>query len=788
VRLVRRLASIAVLGLAASTCSSGRPEREAAVAETRAQAGRPVLVDLASIVSGRARVQDVESKTTLTFTLAGSHDVSARLAPEGVEDFVRFARDPAVESLEYRVDLERVAGLRLVENVLELLDAGGAPRLRVGRPYVVDARGARSSARLEVEGCAVDRDAAAPWGRPVVAPGASVCLVRVRWGRAVGADVAYPAVVDPAWTATKSMIDQHYDAAALVLPSQHVLVAAGETNASELYDPSSHTWAVSGNLTASRSFFGMVMLGNGKILAAGGFLSGNNPDATAELYDPATGTWTGTGRMSNGRYCPLVVLQSGKVLAAGGASDASADVYDPATGGWTPTGPMSVTRMNNSANLLPTDGKVIVAGGNDITGYNWYNDSEIYDPTTNTWSAGPTLLDTRLGHLGVTLKDGRVMIFGGQDGIGHVASAEIYDAGQNTWSAAASMAWARENHAVSMLPNGNLLVTGGEIPPFFQEQQQVVFLDSTELYDPKADKWVSTGLLAAPRAEHIQVSLPNGDALVAGGVPSAQTAVSAEVFQVQSAGTCTAGAECSSGFCVDGVCCNSACNTPCSACSAALKGGGADGTCGPAAAKTDPHKDCPTLPASTCGASGVCDGAGACALYAMGTSCGTPRCAAGSLQSPACDGKGTCANQATSCSPYVCKDGTSCAHSPCAGPSDCQPGLWCSPGTHACGPPGPSCDGDHTIYHPDGTKTDCSPYGCGSSGCKTQCNSALDCASGDACERDHVCAPTANGETVTESGFGCALGEPRSAGHGSAAAFAALAALASLRRRRSQNT
>jgi hypothetical protein len=38
------------------------------------------------------------------------------------------------------------------------------------------------------------------------------------------------------------------------------------------------------------------------------------------------------------------------------------------------------------------------------------------------------------------------------------------------------------------------------------------------------------------------------------------------------------------GHCVDGFCCDSACKGPCESCSAAEKGSGTNGTCGPLAA------------------------------------------------------------------------------------------------------------------------------------------------------------------------------------------------------------
>jgi hypothetical protein len=60
---------------------------------------------------------------------AGGADVLHRAGPEGHEDFVYFhgALPPSAE-LRYEIRIgEGVAGLRLVRNVLELLDAGGAP-------------------------------------------------------------------------------------------------------------------------------------------------------------------------------------------------------------------------------------------------------------------------------------------------------------------------------------------------------------------------------------------------------------------------------------------------------------------------------------------------------------------------------------------------------------------------------------------------------------------------------------------------------------------------------------
>lgn len=72
----------------------------------------------------------------------------------------------------------------------------------------------------------------------------------------------------------------------------------------------------------------------------------------------------------------------------------------------------------------------------------------------------------------------------------------------------------------------------------------------------------------------------------------------------ENAQTCAAGTECLSGFCADGYCCNTACSGVCQACSALIKGTGADGACGFIAAGIDPQDEC-------VGAL-VCDGIGSC--------------------------------------------------------------------------------------------------------------------------------------------------------------------------------
>src|SRR5258706_7977275 len=85
---------------------------------------------------------------------------------------------------------------------------------------------------------------------------------------------------------------------------------------------------------------------------------------------------------------------------------------------------------------------------------------------------------------------------------------------------------------------------------------------------------------------------------------------------------CGAGTECQSGQCRQGVCCASSCPGPCRSCALA----GTVGVCTLVAAGQDPANECPVDVPASCGRDGACNGAGACRLYAAGTTCGATTC------------------------------------------------------------------------------------------------------------------------------------------------------------------
>lgn len=263
---------------------------------------------------------------------------------------------------------------------------------------------------------------------------------------------------------------------------------------------------------------------------------------------PPVGTWRQAPDLAGIRgTATATVLNDGKVLVAGGGVGAipvnAVEVFDPASGTWTPTGTLTQARRGHQAALL-ADGRVLVTGGRDADGEPMAS-AEVYNPETRTWSETAPMSIGRIGHTLTTLPDGRVLVVGGTSRgpsgasggqtIRPDASAEIFDARTGTWEATAPLRTARFEHTATALPDGKVLVTGGQGP---DATGKIAALESTEVYDPAADGFVSSTNLGEPRTNHAAVLLNDrSTVLVVGGAggPNADVSLgSAEIYDSRS--------------------------------------------------------------------------------------------------------------------------------------------------------------------------------------------------------------------------------------------------------------
>jgi Kelch motif/Collagen triple helix repeat (20 copies) len=186
---------------------------------------------------------------------------------------------------------------------------------------------------------------------------------------------------------------------------------------------------------------------------------------------------------------------------------------------WIAATSMHEPRERAVAASLP-DGQVLVAGGENETGE--LATAEIYDPSTNTWAPVAPMNEAREGAAAASLPNGDVLVAGGEGESGKLDTAEIYDPSTNTWTAVAPMNEAREGAGAASLPDGDVLVAGGDNA-----------LNTSEIYDPETDIWSPAESFAVGRDFATAATLPNGEVLLMGGKDgSGQALASVERFDV----------------------------------------------------------------------------------------------------------------------------------------------------------------------------------------------------------------------------------------------------------------
>lgn len=201
----------------------------------------------------------------------------------------------------------------------------------------------------------------------------------------------------------------------------------------------------------------------------------------------------------------------------------------------TPFAPMLQPRLGHAMTVLP-DGRVLVSGGftdwtnagaNFVARLNSVQSStEIWDPATGLWAAGPTMASARGGHTQTLLPNGKVLIAGGCNGgtsllaggiqIIYVpvftATCEIFDPATNLLTPTAPLGLPLGFHGASVLGTGNVLLTGGAANIGFYGEAAAT--NACRVYDVAAGTWTDVGGLPTGVAFHTQETLRGGAAAV----------------------------------------------------------------------------------------------------------------------------------------------------------------------------------------------------------------------------------------------------------------------------------
>ena len=190
--------------------------------------------------------------------------------------------------------------------------------------------------------------------------------------------------------------------------------------------------------------------------------------------------------------CVLVFL-----VSAGQASGATTTIP------FAPTGSMATARGGTVAAALP-DGRVLVAGGDNAGGF--LASGEIFNPLTGSFSPIASMKTARFGAVAAPLPGG-VLVAGGYNGA-DLATAEVFNAATGSFSPVSAMASARSDPAAAPLPGGRVLVAGGE--------NASGVLRSAVVYSP-ATGFTPVAPMAIRRDAPAAAPLPDGRVLIAGG-------------------------------------------------------------------------------------------------------------------------------------------------------------------------------------------------------------------------------------------------------------------------------
>ncbi len=140
---------------------------------------------------------------------------------------------------------------------------------------------------------------------------------------------------------------------------------------------------------------------------------------------------------------------------------------------------------------------------------------------------GPSLRVPRAAHTATLLPTGQVLVAGGctvescelsADG----ATTELYDPRENRFEQGPRMTRPRVGHTATRLPGGNVLMAGGWDGPSPTA--------TAELYEASTGRFVRVGRMQAARGGAVAALLPGGRVLIAGGTSGGRLLRSAEIY------------------------------------------------------------------------------------------------------------------------------------------------------------------------------------------------------------------------------------------------------------------
>jgi N-acetylneuraminic acid mutarotase len=208
----------------------------------------------------------------------------------------------------------------------------------------------------------------------------------------------------------------------------------------------------------------------GRLYVHGGYTAGLSQPTNALLeYNPERDRWRRLQPAPTRRAAHAVAVIGQRLYVAGGANDSgslrSLEIYDFRRRCWL-SGPSFPGAARNHTTGVASGGRFYVLAGRDSANFTV---AERYDPRRRAWERLPDLRTPRGGIASARLRDGRIVVFGGENlgpGGTTIREVELFDPRRRRWERLPDMRTPRHGLGGVALGNRVYAIEGGVDPGF----------------------------------------------------------------------------------------------------------------------------------------------------------------------------------------------------------------------------------------------------------------------------------------------------------------------------------
>ncbi|MAH26654.1 MAG: hypothetical protein CMI19_06845 [Opitutae bacterium] len=270
-------------------------------------------------------------------------------------------------------------------------------------------------------------------------------------------------------------------------------------------EPKELVWEEKAAFSQPRAFLGSMLQfsPNGKIFALGGHVSPSTSYNLVESYDPLLNIWITKQPLTEVTFGQASTYYENKIYVLGGYNLSKVEVYDPQTNEWSVGTELPVETRYGSAVTLGSE--IYFGGGRQSNTI--LNTFYSYSSAGN-WIQKANMNLSRNGHRSLVYEDKIWIIGGANNNDGKLRSVEIYNPDTNSWINGPSLVTKRSGFSCWVWDN-KIFVAGG-----FNENGIV---QSIEYFDNEKGYWQTHGTLPTPNKYSSATAL-NDKIYIFGGV------------------------------------------------------------------------------------------------------------------------------------------------------------------------------------------------------------------------------------------------------------------------------